>query len=442
DNGWSGLQTILTPEWKYIRTADPELYHRPDDVAELDDRADVEVEQLQQMDQALLDFLASLTPRKIDLANLSSRDVRVLSSLGYTAGQSSLQPPDDTSGPDIKVMVPHFNRVVDATHLMEAGRFSEAEPLLREAVEAVPDYLAALGTLGRCLAQQGQIDEAREWYRRVLEKSPEDTSALLNLATADLAQQRPEDARKVLQKLLEIDPSSADANFYLAQASLHAGDAEQARRDFDRAIACDPEHVESFSSLGDLHFERGELDRALPYYEAAIRLDPYSPGPFINRGIALGQMSRLNEAIACFQDGLKFSPDDPLLHSNLGFAFQQSGYLKEAIEHYNATMSVAPDEPLASVNLPMLLSAAPDAKLRDGPRAVEIAARAVKASRGASPEAYDALAAAYAETGRFEEATTAIETALRSPNLETTQFQDMRRRADLYRSHTPYRLAP
>jgi tetratricopeptide (TPR) repeat protein len=272
----------------------------------------------------------------------------------------------------------------------------------------------------------------------VLEKSPEETSALLNLATVDLAERRPKEAAVHLQRVLEIDPQSADANFYLAGASLQSEDVDEARRYFSRAIACDPEHVESLTGLGDLHFERGELDRAMEYYTAAIRLDPWSPGPYINRGIALGQMNRLDEAMACFEDGLKFSPNDPLLHA-IGLRCSSSP-LWRSDQHYNGRCRSRPDEP-RRWQICRLLSAAPNAELRDGPRAVEIARRAVEASQGAAPEAYDALAAAYAETGRFEEAIATIETALGSPNLEATQRQGLRRRADLYRSRRPYRLA-
>jgi arylsulfatase A-like enzyme len=122
DNGWSGLQMLLTPDWKYIRTADPELYRLSDDLAEQHDLADAEVEQVQSLDRDLLDFLSGLTPRKTDLAALSSRDVRILSSLGYTAGQSSAQPLGDWAD-RYQDRSAAFQSRRGATHLMEAGQF-------------------------------------------------------------------------------------------------------------------------------------------------------------------------------------------------------------------------------------------------------------------------------------------------------------------------------
>jgi len=443
DNGWCGLQTILTPEWKYIRTADPELFRSSEDADERHDLADAEPGQVKAMDRQLLDFLAGLTPRKTDLANLSSRELRVLAGLGYTAGRASAEPsPGDLRGPDIKVMAPHFNRVVEATHLLESGDPARAEPLLRATVAAVPDYAIAWETLGRCLARQTRFDESRACFERMLDLDAEDTRALLHLAAADLAERRLDPAADRLRRVLEIDPESAEAWYYLAGARLQAGKPDEAQSHFRRALACDPEHLGALQGLGDFHFERQEFDRAIEYYTAVNRLDPFAPGPFVNRGIALGQLGDLDAAVRCFNDGLAHLPADPLLHSNLGLALQQLRRYGDAIGHYEQALSAVADEPLALVNLSLLLSAAPDPKLRDGQRALQLAGRAVEVRERSSAEALVSLAAANAELGRFDEAVAGVESALRSPYLSGEQQSLLQRQATLYSSRSPYRLPP
>lgn len=442
DNGWCGLQTLITPEWKYIRTARSELFRMPDDATEQHDIATAETERVAALERGLLDFLAGLTPRKTDLAALSQREVRVLSSLGYTAGQSTAEPLGDLSGHDVKDMVVHFNRVVEATHLLEEGRAEEAEPLLRATVEAVPDYIIAWGSLGRALSKLQRLDEARECYRRVLEMDADNTSALLNLATADLAEHRPQEAEVHLQKVLEIDPQSAEAYYYLAGAKMESRDRPAATALLTRALAIDPEHVASLTQLGDLHFDQGEFSNAIEYYTAANRFDPYAVGPYVNRGIALGQLQRLDEAIACFESGLKLLPESPLLHSNLGFALEQMRQYGEAIEHYEAALSQFPGEPQAITRLPKLLAAVPNDALRNGGRALELAQRAVELSEGASWEAHDALAAALAELGRFEEAVQAIAEARRKNQLTQDDERQLLHCEKLYRAKRPLRLAP
>jgi arylsulfatase A-like enzyme/Tfp pilus assembly protein PilF len=434
DNGWSGLQMFLTPEWKYIRTARPELYRWIDDVHESENRAADEPEQAAELDRQLVDFLSGLSPRGTDVAALTSRDKQVLASLGYTGGQSSVEPVSLADAPDIKDMIGHFNDVVHATHLMDEGKTAEAEALLRKVVAAAPDYAAAWGNLGRTLAQQGRFDEAIDCYNEVLRRRPEDVSALLNIGTARLVQQKPKDAAEVLERVLDIDPENADAFFYLAGADLQQGLPGEAYARYTQALDCDPEHVESLRGLADLLFERGQLEKALEHYAAAIRIDPYAPGPYVNRGIALGQLQRLDEAVASFQEGLSFAPNHPLLHSNLGFALQKLGRDAQAVEHYTQALEFAPEEPQALVQLPWLLSASNDERVRDGRRALELAQRAVAASQGASVEAYDSLAAAYAELGRFDEALQAIDTARRIAGNQRDWQRTLDRRAANYRS--------
>ena len=88
-----------------------------------------------------------------------------------------------------------------------------------------------------------------------------------------------------------------------------------------------------------------------------------------------------------------------------------------------------------------VLATSRDDSLRNGPRAVELAERAVRISGGKSPALFDTLAAAYAETGRFSEAV-----ELTNRNLALARQQNNRRLIDaltarqgLYQAGTPLR---
>ena len=56
----------------------------------------------------------------------------------------------------------------------DAGRRDEAEPLLRQALEALvrvlgadhPDTISAVSSLGRCIQKQGRCEEAEPMYRQ------------------------------------------------------------------------------------------------------------------------------------------------------------------------------------------------------------------------------------------------------------------------------------
>jgi len=61
-------------------------------------------------------------------------------------------------------------------------------------------------------------------------------------------------------------------------------------------------------------------------------------------------------------------------------------------------------DPLGRNNLAWLLATSPDASIRDGNRAIELAKEAVRLSRSKDPNYLRTLAAAFAEAGHFGEA--------------------------------------
>ena len=92
-------------------------------------------------------------------------------------------------------------------------------------------------------------------------------------------------------------------------------------------------------------------------------------------------------------------------------------------------------------NLAWLLATCPEASVRNGAEAVELARRAVQLSGGREPAILGTLAAAYAEAGRFPEA---VQTARKALKLATQQNQHataeaIQAKIPLYEAGTPFR---
>jgi two-component SAPR family response regulator len=75
--------------------------------------------------------------------------------------------------------------------------------------------------------------------------------------------------------------------------------------------------------------------------------------------------------------------------------------------------------------------------MRDGLKAVEMAAKACELTQWKQSEMVDTLAAAYAEAGDFDEATTYEKQALRFDNLSEQKRKLMERRLALYEARQP-----
>ena len=90
--------------------------------------------------------------------------------------------------------------------------------------------------------------------------------------------------------------------------------------------------------------------------------------------------------------------------SNRGYAWSLKKEYDKAIADYNEAIRLDPKN-VASYNpLAWLLAACPDAKRRDGKRAIEIGTRACELGEWKNASHIDTLGVAYAEAGEFDKA--------------------------------------
>ena len=106
-------------------------------------------------------------------------------------------------------------------------------------------------------------------------------------------------------------------------------------------------------------------------------------------------------------------PNSGLAHSQVAAALLANGQVAEAIAGYTEVLRSEPDLPIALNNLAWLRAAHSQAQFRDGAEAVRLAERACRLTAYQQPMLIGTLAAAYAEAGRFEEATATAEKARR-----------------------------
>jgi len=150
----------------------------------------------------------------------------------------------------------------------------------------------------------------------------------------------------------------------------------------------------------------------------------------------------VDEAIAHFQKALQVKPDNAEAHINLGNALYQNGRREEAIVHFQKALEITPGYAEAMNNLAWVLATCPQASLRNGSRAVELAQRANQLAGGGNPVFLGTLAAAYAEAGRFSEAVGTAQRALRLAQAQSnTMLADaVQLQMKLYQAGVPFHL--
>ncbi|MBI3734995.1 tetratricopeptide repeat protein [Candidatus Sumerlaeota bacterium] len=149
-----------------------------------------------------------------------------------------------------------------AYSLSNQGRYDEAIPYYKRAIELNPDYADAFGSYGFALLQSGKVDEAIEKIIRAIEIEPEKPDAWNNLGVALLQKGERQDAKEAFQKAIRFRPSYIDALDNLAYCHLLNGDAAAARDVLVKATQIRPEDPRANEYLRAIAASKGAPNQA------------------------------------------------------------------------------------------------------------------------------------------------------------------------------------
>ena len=253
-------------------------------------------------------------------------------------------------------------------------------------------------------------------WTRALAVTTDNETAHTNFGMLLLKRGQVDDAISHFQMALQILSQSNEAHYNLSRAIIH----------------CD---------LASALSRKGSMDEAVMHLEKAIELQPDYADAHYNLGSVLLQKGEIDQAIAQWRTTLSLNPNDTGAHIALGNALLQKRELREAIAHYQAALEIEPLSVLPLNNLAWVLSTCPDSAFRNGPRAVEFAQRAVQLSGMKNPVFIRTLAAAYAENGRFSDATEMAQRALQLAHEgdDSDLAHEIENDIDLYRANSPRR---
>ena len=176
-------------------------------------------------------------------------------------------------------------------------------------------------------------------------------------------------------------------------------------------------------NLGEAVYKLGRTPEAIAHFERALQIDPNQAWVYSSMGAALLEIGRPGESLAILQKAIELDPKSSDAHYNLGNTFLQMGRGNDAVAHYKRALELAPDDIETMNNLAWTLATSPDALVRDGTKAVQVAERADSLTNNASPIISATLAAAYAEAGRFPDA---VRTAQRAIQLALNEGNESR----------------
>ncbi|HKB13681.1 MAG TPA: tetratricopeptide repeat protein [Vicinamibacterales bacterium] len=336
---------------------------------------------------------------------------------------------------------------------LDDGRPEAAEPLFERARAEDPQSVAALVGLGRAALARSDYPRAVDYLERALAIDPRERSIHYQLAIAyrglgrqDKAEAhmrlrgpgtvRPADplmseletilesplaydvrgsnalerrdlanALQSFRKGIDLAPGEASLHHKLGTALYLSGDAPGAVKELTEALRLSPSFAKAHYSLGVILAADGRTDDALAHLHAAVNADPASAEARVRLADVLRRSGRTADSLSHYVEAAALDPrmaDAPLGYA---LALVDLRRYREARDRLQDDVQQYPDRPEFVHALVRLLTAAPDAAVRDGRHALALM-QGVLAREPRGLEVGELMAMTQAELGQYGEAAT------------------------------------
>jgi tetratricopeptide (TPR) repeat protein len=281
----------------------------------------------------------------------------------------------------------------------------------KEAIDAFSKAIAeAYNNRGVAWHQKGDYDNAISDYNKALELHPHYAEARNNRGVAWAYKGDYDKAISDCTEAVKINPLYANAYNNRGYAWQQKGDLDKAIADYTEALTIDEKYVQAYHSRGFAWACKGEYDKAIADYDKALEIRPRYADVYGKRGSAWSHKGNLDKAIADYTKALEIDPEFDEAYYNRAVIWNRKGKCEKAIADFTQALDINPDYSEAYNQLARTLAMCPDAKHRNGAKAVEYAKKALELNLKVGY--LDTLAAAYAEQGQFEDAVREQEKAI------------------------------
>ena len=378
--------------------------------------------------------------------------------------------------------------------LLGLNRIDEAISLL-ERISDVPEFQgAAAFELGKALSGQGRRAEAVKWLTRAYAARPEASAIHYPLAMAYRGMGNIEAARRHLRQRGEVEPAIPDplveeldallsgkrTRQYHAMKAVWRGEFDVAAKEYRAILALDPSDIGARVSLGRCLYMSGDPDGALDAFGIVLKQKPGHDKANYFLGRLLWEKGKEEAAATHFRITLETNPRHAGAHFFLAEGLMRQGDLPRAARHFRKVSEVLPedlvsrqreseallaigasehqkarrrithaldthpDDPILMQQLARLLAGSPDARARDGRRALTLAMGLF--SRHNTIENAELVAMAHGELGEFDKASAyqqaALDAALRyyGPYGQMQLLERLKTNLDTYLAEHPYRI--
>ncbi|HWY30122.1 MAG TPA: tetratricopeptide repeat protein [Candidatus Acidoferrum sp.] len=246
-----------------------------------------------------------------------------------------------------------------------------------------------------------------------------------------------------------LNPNAIDAYRGRGAAYFEKGDWINVISNYSEVIRLEPNDPDSSNAylfIGNAYTKLRQYDQAISEYDEAIKLDPKNSDAYFSRGYAYGYKRDFDKVTSDYTEVIRLDPTNAQAFYYRGYAYCIKRNYEAAASDYIRASQLDPNFKTYrdSLNsLAWLLATSPDSSIRNGKKSLRIAKRICELAAWGDWRYLDTLAAAYAETGDFDNA---IKYQTKALNIQgSTEIREqfgLTQRLELYEQKKPYHQPP
>ncbi|TFG98513.1 tetratricopeptide repeat protein [Candidatus Thorarchaeota archaeon] len=275
--------------------------------------------------------------------------------------------------------------------------YGEALRCFDQALQIDSDHAAAYSNKGRVLLTLGpeKAGEALKSFDRALKLKPDEIDTLRDKALALRALGRAEDELEIYKKMSVLAKDEWGIWLRLGDLQLEIGDIKGAISSYADSLKIKDDLVPAYIRRAiALAFDE-QFDAALKSAETATKLDPENHEAWLIRGDVNLRAGKHKSAMKSLKKASELDPTDASVENTMGMVSYKDGNLSDAVRHLKRAIIRRRKYPTAMRNLGLILME--QENWEEASKVFTDLTAFVKND----PDAYDALATAFARLDDF-----------------------------------------
>jgi tetratricopeptide (TPR) repeat protein len=200
---------------------------------------------------------------------------------------------------------------------------------------------AANAGLAQLLLKQQKYSDAEPLLKSALERDPRDPGLNAQLATALLAEGKDDEALPVLETLRQLEPGNASVDQMLADAYSQAGHPEKAEPIYAKMALAQPNNEDILAGQGENLVREKQYPQAQTVLERAVQLKPSDGDAWSGLAFAASENKQYSIALHALTMRAKYLEETPATYFLWATSYDNLHLSKQAQEYYHKFLAAA-----------------------------------------------------------------------------------------------------